>query len=625
MFRNSQSFLSQRVLKLLSFKSSAGHQSTRCLGNQQVRCYCDKRSNSPDNESLSSATRDQYDEPILASKAPQTYRADLSSTKLLTNHQPLRQKKSDPDEANLFGDFREPSLESTIDQRPTNNQESHGIFNPAFSVVPRPSFKRRLNREDFRIYQDAEKRALENLNLQKYEELYNENAQFEQTKRLQAISPELQKVGHFDDRSFFDQYLENRQFKEHQVEMFEELVKTDRDRERIKMILSEYELEKYNTSQVPTVLTVQMMAELLGTNNEFDLLKLLKSFFRKEVRKVVVKSKRELEKKLTRERLDKKYEDRSSSRTGMEFTADGVPIYGKWKTTMFIGFNRETLRKANDRLVRDAILFGPRLAIDFGYSEELMKPMTYQTMMTQIYFTLNEIRKARTPFHLNLCNLQPGSQLERFFRKEMPYMFQPNSLINVTSQSYLDIFPRKSLVYLTADAERTLPRVDPEKVYVIGGLCDKFSRGAHSYNKARSEGVPAFKLPLEQYFFFKLDRTLTVNAVTGILCNYLEKPDWRHALIGKIPTRKLKTPDEIRYEQYRKVKKFFSKEKYFKVHKYSEELHGMGAEKQPKKIDSLYDEIFPVRPTMPIYNESYRKRGALRDYVVEDDNFDNMK
>lgn len=620
MFRNSHSFLNQSIVKLFSSKlsPSACHRSSRCLSSQQVRCYSDKRSRDALNsESHSSDPLDQYDEPILASKAQQTYRADLSSTQLLTNHQPFKHRKSkeDPDEANLFEDFREPTEESVIKRRPTNNQESHGIFNPAFSVVPRPSFKRRLNKEDFKRYHDAEKHALENLNLEKYEELYRENMQYEEKKR-KATSPDSQLTEHIDDRSLFEQYLENREFQEHTVEMFEELVKSDEDRERIKTILSEYELEKYNTSQVPTRISVEIMTDLLRSKTEHDLVRLFKLYFRREVKKVVQKARHELEKKLTRERLEKKFE-KSVKRSGLEFGQNGAPVYAKWKTTMFISFNRESLRKANDRLVRDASMFGPRLAIDFGFNQELLKTFAYHTLKTQLYFTINEIRNARIPFHLNLCNLERGSKLDEFFRTDMPYLFQPSSLINVTSQSYLDIFPKSNLVYLTPDSNRTLTRVDPEKVYIIGGFCDQF-RHSQSHNKARSEGLPTFKLPLEQYFFFKQERTLTMNAVTGILCKYLEKPDWRYALVGKVPTRKLKTPDEIRFEQYRKVKKYFSKEKFFKVQQFSQEPHAAGVKKS-NELDGLYEKIFPTRSTnMPVYNESYRKRGALRDYLIDD-------
>lgn len=83
-------------------------------------------------------------------------------------------------------------------------------------------------------------------------------------------------------------------------------------------------------------------------------------------------------------------------------------------------------------------------------------------------------------------------------------------------------------------------------------MCDKFNRGSYTYQKALHEKLPVYKLPLDDYFFFKHDRVLPMNLVVGILCRYLETEDWRKALVSKIPIRKLKTPEELRLEQIRK-------------------------------------------------------------------------
>ena len=45
-------------------------------------------------------------------------------------------------------------------------------------------------------------------------------------------------------------------------------------------------------------------------------------------------------------------------------------------------------------------------------------------------------------------------------------------IINFKENPVTELFDSKDLVYLSPDAENTLQNLDPEKVYVIGGLVD---------------------------------------------------------------------------------------------------------------------------------------------------------
>ncbi|KFO62025.1 tRNA methyltransferase 10 B, partial [Corvus brachyrhynchos] len=45
--------------------------------------------------------------------------------------------------------------------------------------------------------------------------------------------------------------------------------------------------------------------------------------------------------------------------------------------------------------------------------------------------------------------------------------------MDTTPQSYLDLFPLDAIVYLTPDSENVLEDIDPDKVYVLGGLVDE--------------------------------------------------------------------------------------------------------------------------------------------------------
>ena len=66
-----------------------------------------------------------------------------------------------------------------------------------------------------------------------------------------------------------------------------------------------------------------------------------------------------------------------------------------------------------------------------------------------------------------------------------------------TEQSYLDIFPKENIVYLSPDSRNEL-KWDDEDVYVIGGLVDIDVKSNASLGKAKREGVRHAHLPMRR-------------------------------------------------------------------------------------------------------------------------------
>lgn len=44
-------------------------------------------------------------------------------------------------------------------------------------------------------------------------------------------------------------------------------------------------------------------------------------------------------------------------------------------------------------------------------------------------------------------------------------------------KGYLDVFPREDLVYLSSESENVIQTIEPNKMYIIGGLVD------HNFHK----------------------------------------------------------------------------------------------------------------------------------------------
>lgn len=56
-----------------------------------------------------------------------------------------------------------------------------------------------------------------------------------------------------------------------------------------------------------------------------------------------------------------------------------------------------------------------------------------------------------------------------------------------------------NLVYLTADSSNELEDIDPQKIYIIGGLVDRNRHKMECYKRAVAAGIATAKLPIHHY------------------------------------------------------------------------------------------------------------------------------
>jgi tRNA (guanine9-N1)-methyltransferase len=111
-------------------------------------------------------------------------------------------------------------------------------------------------------------------------------------------------------------------------------------------------------------------------------------------------------------------------------------------------------------------------------------------------------------------------------------------LIFQSTQCYSDLFPQPNLVYLTADASETAEELDPNQIYIIGGLVDHNRLKGICHQKAVSQGISVRSLPISSYLEGSTRRVLTVNQVFDILVEYTACKSWQTAFERIIPPRK---------------------------------------------------------------------------------------
>ena len=158
---------------------------------------------------------------------------------------------------------------------------------------------------------------------------------------------------------------------------------------------------------------------------------------------------------------------------------------------------------------------------------------------------------------MNLIFTGVGDQLEEKL-KTISYQNWSVQSFSGEKSSYLDASPvestysntedgridKKKLVYLTADSKNDIKELDPEDVYIIGGIVDRNRYINLTLNKAEEQGIRHGKLPIGDYMQLQSSTVLTVNHVFEILGLQFNNKDWEKTLNHVIPERKQKKPQE---------------------------------------------------------------------------------
>ncbi|KFP70933.1 tRNA methyltransferase 10 B, partial [Acanthisitta chloris] len=121
--------------------------------------------------------------------------------------------------------------------------------------------------------------------------------------------------------------------------------------------------------------------------------------------------------------------------------------------------------------------------------------------------------------------------------------------MDTTPESYLDLFPLDAIIYLTPDSQNVLEDIDPDKVYVLGGLVDESIHKVAcpknlTLRRAQEQCLQTARLPIQEYMVKAPNprnyhsKTLAINQVFDILCTYYETRSWPAALRAGVSSGK---------------------------------------------------------------------------------------
>ncbi|XP_014254239.1 mitochondrial ribonuclease P protein 1 homolog [Cimex lectularius] len=331
---------------------------------------------------------------------------------------------------------------------------------------------------------------------------------------------------------------------------YEGITKGDENlKKNLKVIMLEFELLRQESNKVPSLMTNERWSELLNAKSKRQRIKQINFWWVNEKKKENDKKKKE-EKKAKWLATQPEIEENTHIK------------YGFGGSNIFLRIYESTMDRWNNAKLIEAMMFGQEIIIDCGYDQH-MNNREAANCAKQLLILFSENRRHKSPFSLHFVNVDRDGYMMTRFAKQIPILYNDDFPINISTKSYLDMFPKEKLVYLTPHCREELTTYNHDDIYIIGAMVDKENCKPFSLGKAKAEGLRMAKLPLDRYLDWNLgSKSLTLDQVLKIMLDMKVTGNWETSL-QHVPKRKLKDDFE--------PKVHFLKKK-FKDESFSEKL-----------------------------------------------------
>jgi len=210
-----------------------------------------------------------------------------------------------------------------------------------------------------------------------------------------------------------------------------------------------------------------------------------------------------------------------------EIKESGQLVYGLGQNNMLLRVYNQTIDKwCAYRVWRESMEeWGQPLVIDLSWFKTMQFPQQKSLCLRELPYSTSYNKASTQPFHLHYTSAR-DPRFKNLMTKVDPLSMTDERAEVFTEQSYLDIFPKEKIVYLSPDSRNEL-KWDDDDVYVIGGLVDVDIKSNASLGKAKKEGIRHAHLPLKRVIGMQC--ILNIEHVVAIMCDYRLTRDWMYA------------------------------------------------------------------------------------------------
>lgn len=215
--------------------------------------------------------------------------------------------------------------------------------------------------------------------------------------------------------------------------------------------------------------------------------------------------------------------------------------------TMRAGRAEERERRAQ---VKDILENHTRFAVcvDLGWNDQMYEK-EQKSLARQLAYSYNAMRRCvennMVPLSMSITGI------DDVIKPVMTFAAQGWETwpVKLSEQGLVDAHDREKLVYLTHDADDVLQTLDPDAVYVIGGIVDRNRLRCATMDKASHLGIKTARLNLDRNISLQHGTpVLTVNHCVEILIYAANGMSWRDAYLKVLPVRKGVKTAEIKEE-----------------------------------------------------------------------------
>jgi len=224
-------------------------------------------------------------------------------------------------------------------------------------------------------------------------------------------------------------------------------------------------------------------------------------------------------------------------------------------SSIFRHIRRQSEKQLREHALLTQARLGENIVIDCGFEKDHARDYHLLNLVDQVQYLFAEIHRYHSPSFVYLCNLSNEGKLKAEFDRRAPLEYL---CYEATQSSYLDLFPREKLIYLSPDSNVEMTEFDHDAVYIIGGIIDLSEKKPLTFGKAKRENIRHQRFPIDRYVKFGggSGKTLTLDQVYNILMTLKHTGSWMDAF-QFIPQRKVieRYPSKVEskhhsYEQF---------------------------------------------------------------------------
>nr|CAD7396796.1 unnamed protein product [Timema poppensis] len=178
-----------------------------------------------------------------------------------------------------------------------------------------------------------------------------------------------------------------------------------------------------------------------------------------------------------------------------------------------------------------------RVAIDTSF-DDLMNNKDTNKCVNQLLRCYSANRRASNPIQLYFTSFVGNTKTEMAKLSGYTNWDVFFVQVNFKSESYMDIFDKNELIYLSSDSDNIITTLEDDKVYIIGGLVDHNSQKGLTLQIANDKGIAHAQLPIREYLEMRTTKVLSIVHVFEILLAVTEGSPWKEALLNVLPSRK---------------------------------------------------------------------------------------